>query len=103
VAEFRFGVKVHRDLWSIWRFIAEDNAVAATEVIAAVYRTFATLAEYPRMGVKRNFARVRRSDIRSWRVSGFENYVIVYYPIPEGVFITGVYHSARDIEKLLDD
>jgi hypothetical protein len=36
-------------------------------------------------------------------VSGFDNYLTFYRPIPEGVQVLHVYHGARDIEALFGE
>lgn len=41
--------------------------------------------------------------MRSWVVSGFENYLIFYRPLPEGIEVVRFVHGARDTPSLLDD
>jgi len=69
---------VEGELWSIWNFIAQDNPDAATRVIEAAYETLKTLAANPGLGRPRRFRNSKLRDIRSWRISGFENYLIFY-------------------------
>jgi len=52
------------------------------------------------MGVKRNFIRSELSGVRSWTVTGFENYLIFYRPVEGGIEILRVVHGARDLENL---
>jgi plasmid stabilization system protein ParE len=51
----------------------------------------------------RKFRNPRLKGVRSWLVSGFENYIIFYRAIPEGIEVLHVYHGARDIEALLGE
>jgi plasmid stabilization system protein ParE len=60
-------------LWGIWCFIARDHPDAATRVVEAAYETFNTLAANPGLGKRRRFRSPRLRDVRSWRISGFEN------------------------------
>ena len=94
---------VEEELWGIWHSIAQDNPDAATRVIDAAYETFQTLAANPGLGRLRRFRNPRLRDVRSWRISGFENYLIFYRAIADGIQLNHVYHGARDIEALLGE
>lgn len=80
--------------------IATDNPAAASRVVEAAYETFARLAEHPELGRKRTFQNPRVRGVHSWRISGFDNYLIFYRPIPDGVQVLHVYHGARNLENL---
>ncbi|MDB6110837.1 MAG: plasmid stabilization system protein, partial [Pedosphaera sp.] len=54
----------------------------------------------PRLGKKRKFRNLRVREVRCWRVTGFDNYLIFYRPITNGVQVLHIYHGARDIEAL---
>ncbi len=101
-ADFCLDPCVEGELWNIWRFIAQDDPVAATRVIEATHKTFKTLAGNPGIGRRRRFNSARLKDVRSWRVSGFDNYLIFYRSTPDGIQILHVYHAARDIESLFE-
>jgi hypothetical protein len=34
-------------------------------------------------------------------VKGFEQYLIFYRPVPEGIELIRVYHAARDIDEII--
>ena len=91
---------VEDELWGVWHFIARDNPDAATHVIEAAFATFKTLAANPNLGRPRNFRNPKLRNIRSWRITGFENYLIFYRGIDGGIQVNHVYHGARDIEAL---
>jgi toxin ParE1/3/4 len=93
---------VEDELWAIWCFIAQDNPEAATRLVDAAYETFKTLAANPGLGRRRQFRGPRLRDVCSWRISGFENYLIFYRGVGKGVQVLHVYHGARDIEALFD-
>ena len=103
VADYSLDPCVEEELWDIWEFIARDNPDAATHVINAVYETMVTLADHPGMGRLRNFHSPRLKNIRSWRVSGFDNYLIFYRSVPKGIQVLHVYHGAWDIDRLLGE
>ncbi|MGO8765630.1 MAG: type II toxin-antitoxin system RelE/ParE family toxin [Limisphaerales bacterium] len=94
---------VEDELWGIWCFIAQDNPNAATHVIEAAYETFKTLAANPGLGKLRRFRSPKLREVRSWRISGYENYLIFYRGIADGIQVNHVYHGARDIEALFGE
>ena len=94
---------VESELWAIWKFIAQDNPDAARRVIEAAHATFKNLAVTPGLGRPHKFRNLQLKATRSLRVSGFDNYLIFYRPIPEGVQVLHVYHGARDIEALFGE
>jgi plasmid stabilization system protein ParE len=98
--EFILDPCVEDELWDIWYFIAQDNPDAATRVIEAAYETFKTLAANPGLGRARQFRNPRLRDIRSWHITSFENYLIFYRGVADGIQVNHVYHGARDIEAL---
>lgn len=100
--EFILASGVEDELWAIWEHIAADNPYAATQVVEAAYETFKTLAATPGLGRARKFRNPRLKGVRSWLVTGFDNYLIFYRAIPEGIQVLHVYHGARDIESLFD-
>lgn len=94
---------VEDELWGIWHFIAKDNPDAATRVIEAAYDTFKNLAANPGLGRPRRFRNPTLRDVRSWRISGFENHLIFYRGVANGIQVNHVYHGAQDIEALLGE
>ncbi len=94
---------VEDELWVIWQYIAQDNPEAATRVIDAARETFKTLAANPGLGRARRFRSPRLRGIRSWHITGFENYLIFYRGIPKGIQVNHVYHGGRDIEALFGE
>jgi toxin ParE1/3/4 len=89
---------VEPELSAIWDYLAIDNLDAADRFLEAVYRTFQELAVMPGMGRARNFPQARLKNLRSFRIKDFENYLIFYSPIPDGVEVFHVLHGARDLE-----
>jgi toxin ParE1/3/4 len=94
---------VEDELWEIWYFIAQNNPDAAARVIEAAYKTFKMPAANPDVGRPRRFRDPKLRDVRSWRIAGFENYLIFYRRVAGGIQVIHVYHGARDIEALLGE
>jgi len=103
VAEFILAPCIEDELWAIWEYIARDNPDAATRVVEATYETFKILAANPALGRARKFHNLRLQSVRSWLVSGFNNYVIFYRPTATGIEVLHIYHGARNIDALLGD
>jgi toxin ParE1/3/4 len=61
------------------------------------------LAANPELGRQRRFRNPRLRNVRSFRVSGFDNYLIFYRAVSEGIQVLHVYHGARDLEALFED
>ncbi len=55
------------------------------------------------MGRSRRFRYARLENLRSFRVSGFDDYLIFCSPIPDGIEVYHVYHGARDLERLFEE
>ena len=94
---------VEGELRGIWEFIAIDNPDAATAVVEAAYETFKNLAAHPELGPQRKFRNPRLREVRSFRVSGYENYVIFYRPVHQGIQVLHIYHGARNLERLFGE
>ena len=90
---------VELELAAIWEYIAADNPDAADRFLEAALRTFQTLARMPGMGRARKFPQARLRDLRSFRIEGFENHLIFYGPIQDGIEVFHVLHGARDLES----
>ena len=90
---------VEPELDAIWEYIARDNIDAADRFLEAAFDTLQELARMPGMGRKRNFPQARLRDLRSFRVKGFENYLIFYSPIRDGIEVFHILHGARDLAR----
>jgi toxin ParE1/3/4 len=101
VPEYILDPCVEEELGAIWEFIAKDNPEAARRVIDAARETFRNLARNPGLGRPWKFRRPRHQEIRYRTVSGFDNYVVFYREIPNGIQVHHVFHGARNIRKFL--
>ena len=89
---------VEPELEAIWDRIAIDNIDAADRFVESAYATFQELAQMPGMGRVRHFPQERLRELRSFRVKGFENYLVFYGPVSEGIEVLHILHGARDLE-----
>jgi len=93
---------VESELTAIWEYIALDNIEAADRFLESVHATFQELARMPGMGRARKFSHERLIDLRSFRVKDFENYLIFYEPLPDGISVYHILHGARDLEQFFE-
>ena len=94
-SEFVFG-----DLQTIARFIHPDNPLAARLFLEAAYDSFEFLSQNPGLGRPR--ADLGFPQVRSWRVAGFQRYLIFYRELPDRIQIWRVLHGARDLPETLN-
>ena len=91
-----------RDLSDIAVYLAEEsgNDDLAFNFLAAAEASFEQLAAMPAMGVAREYFDPVLAGVRTWRIAGFENYLIFYRPSESGIEIIRVLHAKRDIDFL---
>ena len=42
------------------------------------------------------------AGLRVWSIRKFENYLIFYRPVPDGIEVVRVLHGSRDIDTILE-
>ena len=89
------------DLKLISEYIAEDNIDAGFRFLIAAEEAIHQLTLHPELGRPQSFRAPRLRNLRSWRVSGFENYLIFYRYSPGVLEILRVIHGARDLRRAL--
>ena len=89
------------DAFGYFQRILENNPDAALRLLQAIDRTVENLALQPLMGRLRKFRGRDLKNIRSWRVAGFENYLIFYRFTGARLEILRVKHGAMDFPKAL--
>lgn len=82
------------DLDDIWWNIAQDNPDAADRLLDSIDERCVILAQFPYIGISRDEL---LPDLRSVPVG---NYLIFYFPIPDGIEVVRVLPGMRDIEAL---
>ena len=85
------------DLAEIWEYIARDSPENADRFVYRIFQICQeSLASSPNMGRPREELALRLRSLI------FEDYIIFYRPIENGVEIVRVLHGRRDIEELFD-
>jgi len=88
-----------RDLERVARSIAQHNPSAAAQFLEASEATVNELTRHPGLGPELGFRRAL--GYRSFRVRGFDNYLIFYKWRGSDVVFARLLHGARDLPRLL--
>lgn len=89
------------DVLGIFEFIADENPDAAFRFIDAVRSTEEMLLDMPLMAPASVLGLQQFPNMRYRSVSSFDNYLIFYQPMEQGIDVVRVLHGARDLERLL--
>ena len=95
--------KAQADLDDTAEYIGRENPGAAVRFLAAAEETFKQLLATPGLGRVREYLDPRLTGLRSWRVRGFENWLVFYRPTDDEIEVIRVLHGARDLVPLLSE
>ena len=86
--------QVRLDLLQIWDYIRQRDPDAAEQVLRDIDERFVLLSEFPEMGSKRD-------DIRDgMRLAVYKRFVILYFPVEDGVEIVRVIRGERNLQRI---
>lgn len=74
----------------------------ADRLLVSLEESAQFLAESPFSGSAVNSQNSKLAGVRKWRIKGFENYLIFYRIVPNGIETVRVLHGARNWSILLD-
>jgi toxin ParE1/3/4 len=83
--------------------IALDSPAASERFLAATEVAFERLAQMPGLGRLREFKDPDLLGVRSLPVRGFENHLIFYREVEDGIDVIRVLHGARDIRAIFGE
>jgi len=89
------------DLAEIATCLGREDPDLGLRFFQAAEETFRQLAETSGLGSPVESSNSRVATLRVWPVRGFENWLIFYRPIRDGISVARVLHGARDIERIL--
>ena len=95
MGNFVLSPRAEQDMKEIWRSIARENEPAADALIYRMFDKFELASGQPRMGA----ARPELSHSARILIEG--NYIAIYEPKPDGIFIVAVVYSKRNPENWL--
>jgi toxin ParE1/3/4 len=94
--------RARRDLTEHYVYLAENAGLAiADRFLDNARDTFMALADHPLLGPSLPLSRPELAGLRKWSVDEFENFLIFYFPRPNGVAVVRVLHAAQDWWGLL--
>ena len=89
-----------RDLTQHFVWFAEEAGTGLARRFLHAEKSFQDLAEMPRMGPLK-VHEGKFAGVRMRRVAGFENFLIFYRPLKDGVAIERVLHAKQDYQRVL--
>ncbi len=92
-----------RDVNEAADYLGRESVPLGRRFYTAVQETCKALAEFPNLGREREVFSPHLLGLRSHAVQGFENYLIFYRPVADGVEIIRVLHGARDVDRILEE
>jgi toxin ParE1/3/4 len=94
MSSYSFSDTAIRDLDRICNYIAVENSKAASQLFDKIRQKCKLVASFPNMG--KSYSRLQPN------LGGFivEDYIIFYYPTPDGINIARVVSGYRDLEDL---
>ena len=96
--------KAIHDLEESGAFIGRDSLDAELRFYDAAEATFKKIADMPRLGRKRSeLANESLSDVRSFPIHGFKDWLVFYRPALDGIDVIRVLHGARDLNAIFMD
>lgn len=88
------------ELTAIWDHLASHNMDAADRFLTSAETTFHQLAAMTGMGHAKSFRQPRLNGLRCFQVNDFRNYLVFYFPMPDGIQVLRILHRARDLDSL---
>jgi len=89
------------DAFGYFKYIQAHNPAAAVRFLEAIDQTAERLALHPLIGRLRKLRGRGLKNIRSWRVDGYENYLIFYRVTKTRLEILRIKHGAMDFPRAL--
>ena len=95
--------KAEQDTEEIALYLALDEFDAEDLFREDLDDAYALLADTPGIGAGREFKNSSLSQMRMLRLRRFQNHLVFYQPVPDGLLIVRVLHGARDIAAFFED
>lgn len=89
--------KARLDAKRHWRYIDQYNPEAAEKFLSALEFAYEQIQSQPGIGHQESFR--RQVGIRSWRVQGFENYLVFYRILEDNVEVLRILHGAQNLPR----
>ncbi|NJL10849.1 MAG: type II toxin-antitoxin system RelE/ParE family toxin [Calothrix sp. SM1_7_51] len=97
MSNYSFSDEAIQDLDEICEYIARTNPKAASNLFDEIRKKCKLVAGFPNMG--KNYGKLA-SNLRGFVM---DDYIVFYYPQPNGINVTRVVSGCRDLESLFSD
>ncbi len=97
MSNYSFSDEAIQDLDEICEYIAYSNLKAASKLFDDIRKKCKLVAGFPNMG--KSYGKLV-PNLRGFVV---DDYIVFYYPQPDGIYITRVLSGCRDLESLFSD
>jgi toxin ParE1/3/4 len=94
--------QAQRDLQQLARYLGEQSPTTGFRFYDPAEKAFQSLARMPEMGSLWGSANPQFVDMRVWPIRRFENFLIFYRPLNQGIEVIRVLHASRDIESIFE-
>jgi toxin ParE1/3/4 len=94
--------EARRDLLEHFVYIGRDKLSASVRFLKAAESTFKRLARSPSLGSSWETSNSSYVGLRVWPIKGFENHLVFFRRLDDGIEIVRVLHAARDIESVFE-
>lgn len=98
----KYAHGVADELVEIAAYFAQYDEATAEQFLDSCEESFELLEKFPEIGSPRRFEDPDLSSIRMSLVNGFDDYLIFYVPLANGVRILHVIHSALDYNRVVN-
>jgi toxin ParE1/3/4 len=96
VNTYSFSAEAIQDLDKVCQYVAQNDQRAASKIFDAIRKKARLLAQFPNMGKLYN-------DLApNLRGAPVEDYIIFYYPRPDGIDIARIANGYRDLEQFFE-
>ncbi len=95
--------KAQADMDDTAEYLSQENPESARRFLAAIEETIQQLLTIPGLGRVRKYLNPKLKDLRSWRIRGFEKWLVFYRPTDDRIEIVRILHGARDLTPLLSE
>lgn len=101
-AQYVVKPQADRDLDDYTEYLAEEASLdVALRFLDSAQSTFALLATRPKIGWRSRIKYPGLEELRVFRVSGFQEMLVIYRPLSRGVEVLRVVHGSRNLRALL--
>lgn len=95
--------KAQADMDDTAEYLGRENPASALRFLAGTEETFQQLLATPGLGRVREYLNPKLKDLRSWRIRGFEKWLVFYRTTGNRIEVVRILHGARDLAPVLSE